>query len=161
MIFPKDTRSRQRHSLKISADSCEPPGYMFLRVLLWDAVPLGGEQRLQRVQWQAGGSEGRVGSSRLAHWGAHLSMPFTDNFAWPCTAAGQPLPPKTAALWSSTLGTYKRCPGRTGETREPEEYLRDLILQCHPPTYFREMTAVDLDILIRLEYTEDKAKVVQ
>lgn len=93
MIFPKDTRSRQRHSLKISADSCEPPGYMFLRVLLWDAVPLGGEQRLQRVQWQAGGSGGESGQQSPCPLGRppldaiHRQFRLALHRCWPATAS--------------------------------------------------------------------------
>jgi len=47
------------------------------------------------------------------------------------------------------------------ERQEPAEHLEDLILLQHPPTHFKKITAVDLDILIRLKDTEDKTKVVQ
>lgn len=76
--------------------SFEPPGYMFLRVLLPDTVPLGGE---------AGGC-----GTHPAHWGTQHSKPLTDGSGHSCTA-GQPWPAKAAA----TSGTHERCPGRKGE----------------------------------------------
>lgn len=128
---------------------------MFLRVLLWDAVPLGGEQWLQ----QCSGMLWRVGSGCPACWGTHLLMTCTHS-------------PGCSALLLASYYLPKLLPigaALQGHTRDAWENWRDrrdrgTFGGSHPTaslSYVLQMTAVDMDILIRLEDTEDEAKVIQ